>query len=137
MQGIPGSGKSHIAKALEGHYHNWGETAVLSTDNYWWKDGIYRFNAELLPDAHQWNQDHCRGHMLIGTPTIIIDNTNITRSAARPYLSMAAKYDYQVQVVRVTCSVDLAIERNAQRSEDRQVPEEVIRKMASEMEELL
>lgn len=128
MQGIPGSGKSTVARALyEGNPAN---TIILSTDAFWGED--YNFKPELLGRAHLWNEDRAAAAFRNGTDVIIIDNTNIRRKAVKYYMSLAADYGYNVQVVRVTCDIDLAIARGTHN-----VPEDVVRRMYSEMEELL
>lgn len=144
MQGIPGSGKSFMAALICQSYVTWGDRCpIFSTDNYWYqrfgedKSGVYLFEKDLLPEAHDWNQGRARLAMIGGVSALIIDNTNIRRSAAVPYLEMATEFAYSPVVIRVSCPVELAIERNLKRPTDRQVPEELIRQWNEEMEDLL
>lgn len=141
MQGIPASGKSTMAKMIR------AQTAgtIISTDDYWYKvteegvsyrGGFYNFDIAKLGFAHRWNQKRCEELMDAAGPVIIIDNTNITRKAAQPYVDMAKRHGYDVVVVRVQVDIEEAIKRNATRPADRAIPEDVIRRMASKMEDL-
>ena len=137
MQGIPGSGKSWEAENLKRAYNG----IICSTDEYWFTpEGFYAYNPELIGDAHQWNQQRCRRLMQVPGdkhPVIIIDNTNICREHAKPYIDMARAYGYEIQVIRVECPLEVAIARNLDRPEDRRVPPEVIIKMYAQMERLV
>jgi NEDD4-binding protein 2 len=145
MQGIPGSGKSTVARMLAREYNPNRENLIYSTDEFWYEvpvdeiDGVplYNYDPARRAEAHRWNQQRVVQAMQQGIAYIIVDNTNIQRWQVQPYLALAQIFDYEVQVVRVQVPVEVAIERNAARSADRQVPEEVIRQMADEMEDLL
>ena len=66
--------------------------------------------------------------------TVIIDNTNTTRDQAKPYIVMAEIFDIPWTVIRVDVPVELAIARQADRPEDRRVPEDVIMAMHARMQ---
>lgn len=133
MQGVPGSGKSTIANVLADRYAG----TVLSTDSYRYRDGTYEYSPETNAEFHRKCQKACVEEMQFGTEVIFIDNTNITRWQAEPYIQLARIYDYAVQAIRVDVDVEVAIERQLDRSEDRRVPEHVIRSMHEQMEDLL
>jgi tRNA uridine 5-carbamoylmethylation protein Kti12 len=126
MQGIPGSGKSTLANLLA---EKWGGS-IYSTDEYWGPE--YRFNPFKLREAHLWNQRRVLDAMVDDRECIIVDNTNITKSAASPYLNLAEMYGYEVQVVRVVCSTVTALKRGTHN-----VPFDKISQMNREMEDLL
>ncbi len=75
--------------------------------------------------------------MSVGEGPIIIDNTNTTRAEAEPYIQLARIYGYDIQVVSVSCGLDEAMRRNAERRFDRRVPENIIHKMYDRLEDLL
>jgi predicted kinase len=138
MQGIPGSGKSTVAKALADKT----EAIIFSTDDFWYQRGpnplSYDYDPALSGNAHRWNQRRTAQEMAADDGgNIIIDNTNIKARDIRPYLSLAEIFEYEVQVVRVEVPLDVALDRNSRRSVDRQVPEEIIRRMHENMEKLL
>ena len=60
IRGIPGAGKSTFAKALKNALDNegkWSQSGIFETDNFFVdsKTGEYKFNANLLGIAHEWN----------------------------------------------------------------------------------
>lgn len=137
MQGIPGSGKSTVAKGIR------AQTAgvILSTDEFWYevtKDGVswrgedYNFDPTRITEAHEWNQMRADHSMAADSLCVIIDNTNIKREHVLPYLVLAAKYGYTVQVVRVETDPALAASRNTHN-----VPVDTVFRMHAEMEDLI
>lgn len=146
MQGIPGSGKSTVARGIR------AVTAgvILSTDDFWYevvenpglpdeityRGDVYNFDISRLGKAHTWNQSRANDCMAAGTPTVIIDNTNIRNKDIGFYLACAVTYGYTVQIVRVTTPIETCVDRQKERPEDRRIPTEVIYRMAGQMEEL-
>lgn len=143
MQGVPGSGKSTFAEMIREKTHG----VIFSTDDYWYettnewgqtyRGETYNFNGDKLGIAHRWNQKRCLDAMLKDRQSIIIDNTNIKRKDAQVYKDLAALFDYDVQIVRVEVPLEIAIARQADRSEDRRIPEAVIKRMHETMERLV
>lgn len=145
MQGIPGSGKSTIARAIS---ENTG-AVIFSTDDYWYLNDPtkYQFDPNLIGEAHRWNQQRTLIRMMDAkiyqdevegrNADIIIDNTNIKNRDINPYLVLASLYNYTVQVVRVQVDPKLAIMRQHDRSADRRIPDDVIRRMNDKMEKLI
>lgn len=136
MQGVPGSGKSTMAKAIKDGLDR-GEAVICSTDNYWFDaDGKYNYDISKASEAHEWNRNAVESLMADGMPNVIVDNTNTLRSQAQPYFDFADKYGYTLVVVRVDPGLDEALRRNSLRSEDRKIPEGVIHSMQARMEDL-
>ncbi|XP_035239793.1 NEDD4-binding protein 2-like 2 [Anguilla anguilla] len=92
MRGLPGSGKSTLAKKLLSSGPN---GLVLSTDDYFVDNG-YAYNASLIGDAHDWNQNRAREAMDDGRSPVIIDNTNIQAWEMKPYVKMAIERRYTI-----------------------------------------
>jgi len=109
-RGLPGSGKSTAVaefrnKTAErlGVSHLWS-SRVCSTDSYWLRpDGHYDFNMRRIGEAHAWNKERAERYMaeeiLTSSDTVIIDNTNITWKEIKPYVLLAKKYGYEVEVL--------------------------------------
>jgi len=135
MQGIPGSGKSTVARSLIGLNE---DAIVFSTDDFWYDvNGIYQFDQSRICEAHQWNQQRTIEAMQQEISKIIIDNTNIKRWNIESYLTVASIYGYEVSVIRIEVPLSVAIERQLSRPADRRIPASVIEAMHQGMERLL
>lgn len=102
MQGIPGSGKSTLAKTLGG--------TICSADDYFYQNGVYKFDREYLPNAHQ----ACMKKFITvcnSTRDVVVDNTNISLEEMIPYVRVAQAYGYGVIVHTITCSPQVALSR--------------------------
>lgn len=114
MRGLPGAGKSTWAR------RNHPEALVCSADSFFLDDeGVYRFDGELLSDAHAW----ClRGYAEILSSmergdrsrpeVVIVDNTAIRAWEISPYYNLARAYGHEVSVVQVDCDILTAHSRN-------------------------
>jgi len=95
LRGLPGSGKTTLAKQIANNYG-----LIFSTNDYFYqKDGSYKFNAKKLKDAHFWNQDRATHAMSKNKPLIIINNNHIRKWEARPYIEVALKYNYDIEII--------------------------------------
>ncbi|KAM6097990.1 NEDD4-binding protein 2-like 1 isoform 1-T1 [Theristicus caerulescens] len=93
LRGLPGSGKSTLARRLKRDYPS---AVVLSTDDFFIKNGVYVFEPDFLEDAHKWNQNRAHKAMKNGKSPVIIDNTNIHAWEMKPYVMMARENRYEV-----------------------------------------
>ena len=48
---------------------------------------------------HHQNQIRVRNQMMLGVSPLIIDNTNITASAIKPYVLLADEFEYEVVII--------------------------------------
>jgi predicted kinase len=106
LRGIPGSGKSYYARTVK-------DATIISTDNYFISDGVYTFDKSKLGEAHK---STFKGFVsLIINPefsgTIIIDNTNITIAEIAPYYSVAAAYDWDVEIITFDTPFRMCVDR--------------------------
>lgn len=123
MSGLPGSGKSWIAKPFEHVIKQWGVTcSIFSTDDLFVIDGRYQFDAKLLARNHQKNLDlFTRSDSTVR----IVDNTNLARWEYSKYLKAA---DDCICIMFQTKLCDISfLERRNRHGVDRQSLE----KMAS------
>eukprot|EP00062_Callorhinchus_milii_P007052 gi/632948218/ref/XP_007889471.1/ PREDICTED: uncharacterized protein LOC103177205 isoform X2 [Callorhinchus milii] len=93
MRGLPGSGKTTLSQDILAQNPS---GVVLTTDDYFLRDGSYWFNSSLLGEAHEWNQERAKQIMDEGVTPVIIDNTNIQAWEMKPYVEMAADRGYRV-----------------------------------------
>ncbi|KAH9630115.1 hypothetical protein HF086_004821 [Spodoptera exigua] len=106
MRGVPGSGKSYLARKLVdmmvgGGPHNY-RTHILTTDDYFMIRGQYQYDKFRLSEAHAWNQQRARSALRMGLSPVIIDNTNIELWEMEPYLREGVKNGYIIEVVEPT-----------------------------------
>lgn len=117
MRGIPGSGKSTVAKSFNAD-------AVYSADDYFMNDnGVYCFDKTKIGDAHkQCFASYLRSIM----PTInavVIDNTHIQAWEISPYIAIANYFGFEHEIIQIDCDKDIAFGRQshgvAQKDHDR------------------
>lgn len=93
MRGLPGSGKSSLAK----QFVQSGDI-ILSTDDFFVVNGVFTYDGSLIKDAHTWNQGRARAAMMAGIETVIIDNTFMEAWEMTPYVRMAQDLGYEVEI---------------------------------------
>lgn len=134
MRGIPGSGKSWIAKAMSNDL-----TEICSTDDFWYYTSggtRYAFDPKRLAEAHEWNRNNAEVFLQDFTNvTVIIDNTNINPRDMEPYFDLAVKYNAEVSIVQVDTPLDVCLSRNALRTPDRRVPVQAICRMFARLKD--
>lgn len=93
VRGLPGSGKSTIAKALIGFYMH------VETDMFWIDDqGNYDFRPSKLGEAHQWCRNRTTELMTAGF-SVVVSNTFTTKKELLPYFELAKEFDCVPQVI--------------------------------------
>ncbi len=94
VRGIPGSGKSTVARtiadAISG-YH-------FEADMYFEQDGEYKFDMTKLHQAHQWCQNQVSSCLYYGT-NVVVSNTFTTIKELKPYFELAKQYAIVPNVV--------------------------------------
>nr|XP_032637800.1 NEDD4-binding protein 2 isoform X5 [Chelonoidis abingdonii] len=93
LRGVPGSGKSFLARAL---LEDNPSGIILSTDDYFYKNGQYQYDANCLGEAHEWNRKQAKEAFEKRISPIIIDNTNIQAWEMKPYVALSQQYKYKV-----------------------------------------
>ena len=95
LRGIPGAGKSTLAKQL-GDSH-------FETDTFFMVDGEYKFDPTKLRKAHEWCQSQIELAMINNHVTAGLDNSDIVISNTftqawemDAYNELAKQYGYRV-----------------------------------------
>ena len=92
VRGLPGSGKSSLAKKVT--------ELVYSADDFFTnKKGEYNFNSKLLGKAHEWCWGKVRDAMFIGANAVAVANTFTQAWEAEKYYQIAEEYGYSVFVI--------------------------------------
>lgn len=97
MQGPSGSGKSTLAK----HIAYVIDAEIFSTDEIFVENGVYNFDPKKLGIYHKRNQERVAKALAAGG-NVIVDNTNLRRWEAKPYVLAALANGYEVKFVRAT-----------------------------------
>jgi len=92
LRGLPGSGKSTVAKIISSgsgptHYE---------ADMYFMKNGKYEFDGSKLRNAHEWCKDMVYRDMLKGVPTIAVSNTFTQEWEMEAYYELAKEHGYTI-----------------------------------------
>ena len=92
-RGLPGSGKSSLAKVLAPH-------ANFAADDFF-EDGQggYDFNPALLRDAHEDCMARTKKAMVRREPTVAVHNTFSRPWEVKTYFAMAEEHGYSVFIV--------------------------------------
>ena len=93
LRGIPGAGKTTLAKSI-GAVH-------FEADMYFMVGKEYKFDVTKLKQAHAWCQDQVRISMKnsdnkIGDLRIAVSNTFTQEWEMEPYVEMAKEYGFKV-----------------------------------------
>jgi predicted kinase len=96
IRGLPGSGKTTKARKAQERFG----AALVSADDYFERDGEYRFNPAQLPAAHAACQAEARRFLASGRD-VIVHNTFTQGWEATPYVNMASEFDAALCVVEV------------------------------------
>lgn len=83
IRGLPGSGKSTIAKCYSGAIHVEADMFHMN------EDGVYDWKAERLGASHKWCQDTTAERLEAGYD-VVVSNTFTTIKELRPYFNIAA-----------------------------------------------
>lgn len=93
LRGLPGAGKSSLAKSLVGD----NDCAHREADMYFLdENGNYVFNPSHLKEAHTWCQQEIEFAMKIQHERIVVSNTFTQAWEMQPYYDLAEKYGYRV-----------------------------------------
>ena len=95
--GIPGAGKSTLANKIKSEDPEFADANIWEADMFFMKNGEYKFNPNILGAAHWWCQAKVESDMKDGL-NVIVSNTNLTPRERRPYIKLAKKYGYEVEV---------------------------------------
>lgn len=106
--GIPGSGKSSLAKRIADEESG----KIVSADLFFEKSGQYIYNASLIGDAHAECMRNFVNLVVVGYPLIIIDNTNIEIQHIQPYYSVARAFHYEVCIKTFIIDAETSFKRN-------------------------
>ena len=126
LRGIPGSGKTTLAKLLL-QIRGTDEPEVLSADDFFVdENGEYHFDSSKIKEAHNYCQFRCSERMRQQKAKIIVANTFTQEWEMEIYFEMAKRYNYRIHTLIV---------ENRHGSENiHEVPAEKIKQMKERFE---
>jgi predicted kinase len=89
LRGLPGAGKSTLAKTIGGLYY---EADMFFLD----VNGEYKFDPTKLRDAHNWCRHQVMDALKQGYPKVIVANTFTQEWEMEPYRLLAEELGYTV-----------------------------------------
>jgi predicted kinase len=96
VRGLPGSGKSSFAGLLASN----NKSVVLSADDYFTKNGVYSFDPQKLPQAHEYCQIMTKVQ-IENFCSVIVANTFSQRWEMEPYIRIAKEKNIRLHIVDV------------------------------------
>jgi predicted kinase len=96
VRGLPGAGKTTFVENYLGN-----QSVYIAADDYFIKDGEYRFDKRKLNEAHKYCFDKVHSYMLDGFPTIVVHNTFVMEHEMVPYFELAKEHNYEVTTIIV------------------------------------
>lgn len=135
MRGVTGCGKSTKAQQIVRDYKEiyCVDALIFSTDDFYVRDGEYRWNPAQIGHAHCWNQLRALNAMIDSEEVVIIDNTNTQAWEMQPYVRAAVKLGYEVEIVEPSTPWAFDVEELAKKT-THGVPIESVRSMVARYE---
>lgn len=126
LRGLPGSGKTTLAKALSEDE----KYPVFSVDDYFTNEkGDYRFEFDKNHLAYKHCEENVRQSIQNGIQKIFIDNVFSLEWEMEPYFKLASEFSYRIFIVTV--------ENRHKGKNVHDVSDEQIRKMAEKYRVIL
>lgn len=97
LRGLPGSGKSTIAKKLD----NGISYAHYEADMYFMENGVYKFDPTKLKMAHNWCSIQVQKAMVDDLSCIVVSNTFTQEWEMEIYYKLAKENGYRVYSIIV------------------------------------
>lgn len=94
LRGVPGSGKSYLSRRLAGRLGG----KIYSADDMLMAGEEYVWTSPLVFAAHQIVQQLVKLAMIRNEKVVIVDNTNLRPRQGRPYVDLAKRYGYEIEV---------------------------------------
>ena len=95
LRGLPGAGKSTLAKMLVNKDYAHKEADMFFVG----RDGNYKFEPSKIKDAHKWCQEEVDFLMRYEHSPVVVSNTFTQEWEMDAYYELAEKYGYRVHSV--------------------------------------
>ena len=92
IRGLPGSGKTTAARSIKELSDN--KPWIIAADDWFRIFNRNQFEADKLPDAHEWCQTTTQRQLALGR-TVIVHNTFTQQWEMQPYIDLADMMEIQ------------------------------------------
>ena len=124
LRGLPGAGKSTLAKSIGG-MHVEADMFFMEPSLKFRTVHTYKFDPSKLKEAHAWCQKSVEVCML-SELRVVVSNTFTQEWEMKPYYDLAEKHGYRVY--------SLIVENRHGGVNEHNVPQEVLEKMKNRFE---
>lgn len=121
LRGLPGSGKTTLAKKLRDSMPVGKATAIAADDYFYDAEGNYEFDPRALSHAHADCMARVKNAMALGVPNIFLHNTSTREREIAPYHALANEMGYAF--------VSLIVENRHEGQSVHDVPEHTLKAM--------
>lgn len=134
MRGVSGSGKSTLARQIAEEHDVF--SVIYSTDDFFMVEGEYRFDPKRLGEYHAANVDRTEEAMADECACVIVDNTNTQAWEMKPYVELAMKYGYDIEIRQPDpVSFEELMKRQANRADsNKSLSAEIVQRMLDRFE---
>ena len=112
LSGVSGVGKSTYAKM------HFPDTAIVSADDFFRKDGVFKFDPTKIGEAHSDCFKHYITHITSTEDDIVVDNTNCEVWEIAPYILASNAFGYEHEIITLFIPRD-RLEECASRNDGR------------------
>ena len=103
VRGLPGSGKSFLARNCSEMLKCPSQVAICGADDYFMEGDSYRFNPDLVPKAHTYCLSQFLEALTNGKELIVVDNTNSKLWEYQIYSYICEILGYDCYILEVPC----------------------------------
>lgn len=96
LRSASGAGKSTFADFIKKGWWNPHDVSICCADDYFTKDGEYKFDPTKLKDAHSACKSIFSSSIEAEVPVIIVANTNTNEWEFSYYENIAKEYNYNI-----------------------------------------
>jgi predicted kinase len=121
--GVQGSGKSFFAKKMKLEH----KAVIINLDKHFYKDGVYCWNPQI--DNEAWDKliEELKNELRWPHTTIVVDDIFFFLDRRKQIINLCMEYGRPSVAVYFDTPVEECLNRNSNRSNDRKIPEDVIR----------
>lgn len=128
--GVPAAGKSTFSKRMVSEH---GAKVINLDEHFYDSQGVYRWNPDL--DAVAWRKvvEELEDSLRQSDSLVVVDDIFLYLPRRKEVIDLAMRYGKAPVAVYFETPLTDCLKRNARRTEDRRIPEDIVRKMYRDM----